>query len=112
VRAKRAGIKILYEPSAKLWHKVSSTTGGEESLITLYYGNRNRLYFNDKFNKKNRFYYLTYFYITRMIKFLIWLVKGQKDKIGIALRAIRDYKEGKIGIKDFDNLTWRFIKIY
>jgi hypothetical protein len=105
VRAKRAGIEILYEPSAKLWHKVSSTTGGEESLITLYYGNRNRLYFNDKFNKKNKFYYLTYFYITRLIKFIMWLLKGQKDKTVIILRAFRDYKEGKMGIKSSDCLV-------
>jgi hypothetical protein len=102
VRAKRAGIKILYEPSAKLWHKVSSTTGGEESIITLYYGNRNRLYLNNKFNKKNKLYYLSYFYITRMIKFLIWLVKGQKYKIEIVLEAIKDYKNSKMGIKNFN----------
>lgn len=97
VRAKMAGIKILYEPSAKLWHKVSSTVGGEESLITLYYSNRNRLYFNNKFNKKNKFYYLSYFFVTRMVKFLIWLIKGQKDKIRIVLKAIRDYRNNKMG---------------
>jgi hypothetical protein len=99
VRAKRAGINSLYEPSAKLWHKVSSTTGSRESLITLYYGNRNRLYFNDKFNKKNKFYYLSYFYATRMVKFLVWLAKGQRNKTGIVLQAIRDYKKNKMGRK-------------
>ncbi|HAA64159.1 MAG TPA: glycosyltransferase family 2 protein [Thermoanaerobacter sp.] len=104
VRAKQKGIKIIYEPKAKLWHKVSSTTGGEESLITLYYGNRNRLYFNEKFNKENKFCYLTYFYITRMIKLLIWLIKGQKDKIKVVLEAIKDYKSDKVGLKNFDDL--------
>jgi len=101
VRAKRAGIKILYEPSAKLWHKVSSTTGGEESLITLYYGNRNRLYFNDKFNKKNKIYWLTYFYITRIIKFIVWNIKGQREKIKIVLEAKKDYNKSKMYKKIF-----------
>ncbi|MFU0783662.1 MAG: Glycosyl transferase family 2 [Thermoanaerobacterium thermosaccharolyticum] len=96
VRAKRAGIKIIYEPSARLWHKVSSTTGGEESLITLYYGNRNRLYFNNKFNKKNKLLWLSYFYITRLLKFILWLLKGQMDKIQVVLTAIIDFKRQKM----------------
>ncbi|MDK2805650.1 MAG: hypothetical protein PWP67_790 [Clostridium butyricum] len=102
VRAKRAGVKILYEPSAKLWHKVSSTTGGEESLITLYYGNRNRLYFNDKFNKGNKIFWLSYFYITRLIKFLNWTMKGKIEKIKIILEAIYDYKNEKMEYKNIN----------
>jgi hypothetical protein len=102
VRAKRAGIKIIYEPSARLWHKVSSTTGGEESLITLYYGNRNRLYFNNKFNKKNKLYWLSYFYITRLIKFLNWTIKGKIEKIKIILKAIYDYRNGKMEYKNIN----------
>lgn len=100
VRAKRAGIKIVYEPSAKLWHKISSTTGGETSLITLYYSNRNRLYFNNKFNKENRVYYLTYFYMTRFIKFIIWLTEGHIGRIKVVIKAIRDYKSNKVGYKN------------
>jgi hypothetical protein len=100
VRAKRAGIKIVYEPSAKLWHKISSTTGGETSLITLYYSNRNRLYFNNKFNKENRVYYLTYFYMTRFIKFIIWLIEGHIGRIKVVIKAIRDYKSNKVGYKN------------
>jgi hypothetical protein len=103
VRAKRAGIKIIYEHKAKLWHKVSSTTGGEESLITLYYGNRNRLYFNDKFNKKNKMYWLSYFYITRIIKFIIWFLKGERLKINIIIEAKVNYKENKMGYREIIN---------
>lgn len=102
VRAKRAGIKIIYEPKAKLWHKVSSTTGGEESLITLYYGNRNRLYFNNKFNNKNKLYWLSYFYITRLIKFLNWTIKGKIEKIKIISEAIYDYRNGKMEYKNIN----------
>ncbi len=100
VRAKNAGIKIIYEPSAKLWHKVSSTTGGEESTITLYYSNRNRLYFNKKFNERNKIYYTLYFFVTRAIKFLLWLTKGQKKKIKIVLKAIKDYRNYRMGCTD------------
>jgi hypothetical protein len=34
-----------YEPSLRLWHKVSSLTGGKQSDFSLYYGARNKVYF-------------------------------------------------------------------
>jgi GT2 family glycosyltransferase len=45
VRALRMGYKISYFPHAVVHHKVSSTTGGKESLFSIYYLNRNRIYF-------------------------------------------------------------------
>ncbi len=47
-RAKRAGFKILYAPSAYLWHKVaqSSAIGSE---LNDYYITRNRLLFGSRF---------------------------------------------------------------
>jgi hypothetical protein len=69
-------------------------------LITLYYSNRNRLYFNNKFNKENRVYYLTYFYMTRFIKFIIWLTEGHIERIKVVIKAIRDYKNNKVGYKN------------
>lgn len=92
-----AGIKIIYEPKAILWHKVSSSTGGDESPNYIYYNTRNRLYFNNKFNRKNALYYLSYFYLTRIIKFINWFIAGKSDMINATICAIRDYKLGKMG---------------
>jgi Predicted glycosyltransferases len=49
VRLSEQNIKILYVPSAKLYHKVSSSTGGENSKLKIYYQSRNQLYFINKF---------------------------------------------------------------
>ncbi|WP_320150903.1 glycosyltransferase family 2 protein [uncultured Tolumonas sp.] len=37
--------KILYFPKISIIHKVSSSTGGDTSPFSVYYGNRNRIYF-------------------------------------------------------------------
>jgi GT2 family glycosyltransferase len=44
-RASKAGYKIYYMPNLEIFHKVSSSTGGGETLFSIYYLNRNRIYF-------------------------------------------------------------------
>lgn len=44
-RIKRAGRKIIYEPSAILWHKNADSSGGSGSDLQDYYITRNRLLF-------------------------------------------------------------------
>jgi GT2 family glycosyltransferase len=44
-RAMRAGLRLFLLPDAKLWHKVSSLTGGHETDFTRYYGSRGRALF-------------------------------------------------------------------
>jgi GT2 family glycosyltransferase len=45
IRAKNIGFKIYYLPQAEVFHKVSFSTGGSESEFSIYYLNRNRIYF-------------------------------------------------------------------
>ena len=42
-RASRAGLHLYYVPGAKVWHKVSSSTGGNDSPMAHYFRTRNRL---------------------------------------------------------------------
>jgi len=44
-RAKQAGLKLLYLPSATLLHKASSLTGGPEADFSVRYRTRNQIYF-------------------------------------------------------------------
>lgn len=44
IRLNKSNIKILYVPDAKLWHKVSSSSGGEMSKFIVYYVVRNKIY--------------------------------------------------------------------
>ena len=42
LRIRRAGMKVVFAPGARAWHRVSASTGGEAaSTHTLYYGVRN-----------------------------------------------------------------------
>ena len=43
MRARKAGIRILYVPGSRVWHKVSSSTGGHATAVSLYYNMRNTL---------------------------------------------------------------------
>ena len=43
LRARGAGYRHYVVPASKLWHKISVTSGGENSPTTLYYGLRNTL---------------------------------------------------------------------
>ena len=42
-RARKADYKCLFVPEAKIWHKVGSTLGGNESPLRTYFNVRNRL---------------------------------------------------------------------
>lgn len=44
-RLRRYGIGICYVPDSRVVHKVSTSTGGANSPFTVYYTNRNRIYF-------------------------------------------------------------------
>lgn len=90
VRANRAGFKIWYESTARLWHKVSSSSGGTTSKTSIYYSTRNRLYFIDK-HYKNKVNVKLYFYSTRLIKMLMYMSK-RNELYKVVLKAIKDYK--------------------
>jgi len=47
-RINRCNAPILYVPRFELFHKVSFSTGGNESLFSLYYVTRNRIFFARK----------------------------------------------------------------
>jgi len=43
LRAQAHGLSVYLAPTAKIWHSVSAAAGGEESLVSAYYGTRNHL---------------------------------------------------------------------
>ena len=93
VRICKAGYKIIYEPEAVMYHRVSAATGGKKSRLYVYYMIRNRLIFNKKFNKINIIANI-YFYVTTFIKLIINKVKKEDFVIEETKNAIRDYKKG------------------
>lgn len=97
-RLKLAGIPIRVAKEARIYHKVSLSTGGENSRISVYYGNRNRFYFHKKYKKYFSPFSGMFIRGTRFLKYLKGCVK--KDNNRLIKRAIRDFKAGKMGRAD------------
>jgi len=88
----RHGIKILYCPEAKLWHKVSSSTGKNSKLVE-YYTNRNRLYCIEKY--KCSIVARLYTYVTRAIKYIHGKLTNGNEVV--VLQSYLDYRNGRMG---------------
>lgn len=101
-RAYKAGFKILYAASSKIYHKVSSTTSKNGALLTLYYSTRNRLYFA----KKNFGWYYYVFTVLFVITFFLKIIsfKERKKALIILTTAFKDMFLDNMGKSDiFDN---------
>lgn len=86
-RAIKAGNKIYYMPGLNVIHKVSSSTGGGESVFSLYYSNRNRIYFIRKNYTGLKFILpITFTLITRVFKYLQY----NSEKRESLLKAVFD----------------------
>lgn len=70
-RAYIAGYKIKFLPNLHILHKVSSSTGGSESAFTIYYANRNRIYFIRKNFQTFRYIVaISFTLVTRIFKYI------------------------------------------
>lgn len=89
IRWKQSGVRMFFVPEAKLWHKVSSSTGGEGSPLSYYYNLRNWLYTMDKYHVD---------FLSRLRPRLT-VLKGLlvPHKHDYALKAWRDYRAGRMG---------------
>lgn len=86
-RCVQAKIDVWYEHSKTILHKVSSSTGGEDSPFYIYYSNRNKLYFIGKhYSMIAKIISLIHFSITRVLFFLRFSSK-QREAL---LKGIRD----------------------
>lgn len=94
------GIKILYVPEAEMWHKVSSSVGGQNSKVQVYYMTRNGLYFRKKYKAKMQGIGNLYATLKNIVKFILYPVRHKNDKM--ILEGYLDYKHNKFGRKDFN----------
>jgi GT2 family glycosyltransferase len=92
------GYKIVYVPTAKLWHKVSSSSGGNHSKTVVYYIHRNKFYFIRKYKDRVPGYAVVYKVVSLYMKYWLSLITKSNDRI--VLRAYKDFKAGKMGRQD------------
>lgn len=95
VRMNDAGFKILYVPTAKMWHKVSSSGGGMDSKVYVYYNFRNKFYFMNKYKDRLVFPARIFTYTKLLAKFILSPVYKKNDKY--IFKAWHDYKNGRMG---------------
>jgi len=69
LRLKRIGCKVYLIPQAKLWHKVSISSGGEKSPTERYLMARNSGYY---FRKNMKMWQAPFIIIFRLLSFLLW----------------------------------------
>jgi len=75
VRCRKLGYKLLCATKSILWHKVSVSSGGENSPVTIYYMTRNWIYFVKKHNSFFNYlifliWFLSYKHIRRIVYFV------------------------------------------
>ena len=90
-RALKNKYKIKFCPKAVVYHKDGLSTGGKESVISVYYNSRNKLYFV----KKHKFPFYTKFY-ARFGRFLKAHF-GPKENRPIIKKAVKDFKKKEMG---------------
>lgn len=88
IRAKRAGFKCLYQPSATLWHKNAGSTHGSGSQLHQYYQTRNRLHFG-----------LRYAPMKTKLSMIKEAIKHASNNSEPVKKAVRDAMIGRRGKK-------------
>lgn len=101
IRAMNNGINILYQPKAILWHKVSSSSGGENSIIQVYYMTRNRLLFSKKHSKVFEPRAKLYCLLKCIAKVLLAFFGYKRNNLYI-IKGYIDYKNNVLGKVDFE----------
>ena len=86
-RAIKKQFKIYFLPKLEVFHKVSFSTGGAESLFSIYYLNRNRIYFIRKnFSFPLKQIALAHTIITKSIRYLMY----NSDRKKQLFKSIKD----------------------
>jgi hypothetical protein len=89
IRTRKAGYKIMFCPKAKIWHKISISTGGQSNPSKEYLLNRNRVIFMKKYPNKFSFYrFLAYLFLESMIPSLIFIKKRRFDLLNSKIKGI------------------------
>lgn len=89
-------VEMLYVHDALMWHKVCSSTGGEDSPLQTYYMNRNKLFFMRKYKKYIPFTAFCYTYLKAVAKIICSPVYKRNNKY--ITKAMLDYFKRKPGM--------------
>lgn len=88
-RAIRAGYKLYITPKVELLHCTSSSTGGDEKPLAVFYSTRNRLWFmRSNFNGFMLLRFYSLFFSSRFLKAIKWGMTGKLQLIKALLKGL------------------------
>jgi GT2 family glycosyltransferase len=88
-RARKAGIKSIYVPKARIWHKVSQTTNKIDGYV-LYYMTRNRFWFTKRHALPRQYFsFILFFFTVELWKSFLNLVARRNS-----VHAMKSYLRG------------------
>lgn len=102
LRARRQGYRCVLAPRSKVWHKVSSGSGGARSGNNLYYYIRNMLYILNKHAPcRTRLLAQARKLLVSVVVTLSMFTMGTDKRNGFRniLLGVRDYRLGRMGAK-------------
>jgi GT2 family glycosyltransferase len=99
-RARRADWKIIYLPTAKLWHKISRVLKMVGNDFGIYHSQRNRLLYLWK-NGNPRLPACLFCIASGLKSVTVLFLKGQRHQALVMLRALRDSLTGRWGSRFF-----------
>jgi GT2 family glycosyltransferase len=103
VRARRAGIRVLLNPRARLRHfERGAAASNSLSPASVYYSTRNRLYFMRKHSSSHVDYvaFWLYFAFTRAATMARWVLSGRFEMVKWSAKGFGDYITGQMGPGD------------
>lgn len=94
------GFKLLYQPESVIYHKISSSSGGDLSPFVLYWSTKNRYKFRVKFKHKvsklNLIKFDIFNFLTRIMRIGIYYFKREPQK---SKAIVKGYIHGLKGVK-------------
>jgi GT2 family glycosyltransferase len=98
-RARKAGFRLVFEPSARIYHREGGSSGGKESPFKHYYATRNRPYLIRKHVSRAQYaLFSAYFLATRASKLLDYTLKRDWPLLRAQWFAVRDFYTGRMGM--------------
>ena len=98
-RARKAGFRLVFEPSARIYHREGGSSGGKESPFKHYYATRNRPYLVRKHVSRAQYaLFSAYFLATRVSKLLDYALKRDGPLLRAQWYAVRDFYTARMGM--------------
>ncbi|WP_326511629.1 glycosyltransferase family 2 protein [Clostridium intestinale] len=89
-----SGYKLIYNPKAKIYHKVSASSGGEDSPFTLMWMTRNIQVFMNKYKNKspNLIFSKVYRYLAFFKKIFMYKLQKDDERVKAILWGLSEWK--------------------